>query len=40
MIGKRTRDALKAEMALLGHETDGRAGQKALAALRAAKGGG
>ncbi len=34
MIGKRTRDALKAEMALLGHESDGRAGQKALAALR------
>ena len=40
MIGTRTRDALKAEMALLGKESDGRAGQKALAALRAAAGAG
>ncbi len=36
MIGSRTREALKAVQAELGLEPDGRAGQKALAALRAA----
>ncbi|MCM5571111.1 lytic murein transglycosylase [Burkholderiaceae bacterium FT117] len=36
MIGSRTREALKAELAMLGIESDGRAGQKALAALRKA----
>jgi lytic murein transglycosylase len=35
MIGKRTRDALKAVQAELGLQPDGHAGQKALAALRA-----
>jgi lytic murein transglycosylase len=33
-IGARTREALKAELALRGIQSDGRAGQKALAALR------
>jgi hypothetical protein len=36
MIGSRTREALKAVQAELGLEPDGRAGQKALNALRAA----
>ena len=36
LIGQRTREALKAELARLGQPSDGRAGQKALRALRAA----
>ena len=35
-IGARTREALKAELAKLGIESDGRAGKKALLALRSA----
>ncbi len=38
MIGARTREALKLEQALLGLPADGRAGQRALRALRAAAG--
>jgi peptidoglycan hydrolase-like protein with peptidoglycan-binding domain len=34
MIGTRTREALKAELAMQGIESDGRAGRKALEALR------
>jgi hypothetical protein len=36
VIGARTREALKVVQGELGFESDGRAGQKALAALRAA----
>ena len=36
MIGARTREALKLEQARLGLPADGRAGQRALQALRAA----
>jgi lytic murein transglycosylase len=37
MIGQRTREALKAELALRGIASDGRAGRKALQTLRAAR---
>ena len=36
MIGARTREALQREQAALGLPADGRAGQRALQALRAA----
>ncbi len=39
LIGARTREALKAEMGLLGVQSDGRAGRKALDVLRRSKAG-